>query len=96
MLGLKRIRKACTSRSMLLSVFMTVLLTNVAIPESTFVNKMREHILPKDWLELIWTLGTAQVDFGDADFIIKGEKTRLKYLVVYFPYSNNSFCRLFG
>lgn len=35
MLGLKRIRKAGTSRSILLSVFMTVLLTNVAIPEAT-------------------------------------------------------------
>ena len=75
---------------------MTVLLKNMAIPEATFFNKMREHILPKDWLELIWTPGTAQVDFGDADLIVKGEKTRLKYLVVYFPYSNDSFCRLFG
>ena len=61
-----------------------------------YVKKMREHILPKASLELIWAPGTAQVDFGDADFIVKGEKTRLKYLVVSFPYSNNSFCQVFG
>lgn len=61
-----------------------------------YVKKMREHILPKASLELIWAPGTAQVDFGDADFIAKGEKTRLKYLVVSFPYSNDSFCQVFG
>lgn len=61
-----------------------------------YVKKMREHILPKASLELIWAPGTAQVDFGDADFIVKGEKTNLKYLVVSFPYSNDSFCQVFG
>ena len=61
-----------------------------------YVKKMREHVVAKASLELIWEPGIAQVDFGDADFIVKGERTRLKYLVVSFPYSNDSFCQVFG
>ena len=46
--------------------------------------------------ELIWDAGTAQVDFGEADFNIKGKLYRLKYLVVSFPYSNDAFSQIFG
>lgn len=45
--------------------------------------------------ELIWYPGEAQVDFGEADFIEDTETVRLKYLVVSFPYSNDSFVQVF-
>lgn len=45
--------------------------------------------------ELIWEPGCAQVDFGEADFIVAGETQRLKYLTVSFPYSNNGFVQVF-
>ena len=54
------------------------------------------HAVAKASLELIWEPGAAQVDFGEADFIVQGIRTRLKYLVVSFPYSNDSFCQVFG
>jgi len=48
------------------------------------------------YLELIWEPGSAQVDFGEADFNECGICVRRKYLVVSFPYSNDSFMQLFG
>lgn len=46
--------------------------------------------------ELIWEPGTAQADFGEADFIEMGMTVRKKYLVLSFPHSNDSFCQVFG
>ena len=46
--------------------------------------------------ELIWEAGTAQADFGEADFIEMGMEVRKKYLVLSFPHSNDSFCQVFG
>ena len=37
---------------------------------------------------LVWNPGETQADFGEADFMIDGEMTRLKYFVLTFPYSN--------
>ena len=37
---------------------------------------------------LVWNPGETQADFGEADFIVDGGKTRLKYFVLTFPYSN--------
>lgn len=46
--------------------------------------------------ELVWNPGYAQVDFGESDFYENGQCLRRKYLVVSFPYSNDSFVQLFG
>jgi len=46
--------------------------------------------------ELVWHPGEAQVDFGEADFDVRGARQRLKYLTVSFPYSNNGFSQVFG
>lgn len=46
--------------------------------------------------ELVWEPGTAQADFGEADFMENGMAVRKKYLVLSFPYSNDSFCQVFG
>ena len=44
------------------------------------------------FLELSWPAGQAQVDFGQAEAIIQGVRTRLHVLVVTFPFSNMRFC----
>lgn len=46
--------------------------------------------------ELIWEPGTAQCDFGEADFYERGIMKRKKYLVLSFPYSNDGFVQVFG
>lgn len=61
-----------------------------------YVKKVRGIVNTTAKNELIWDAGTAQVDFGEADFNIKGHLYRMKYLVVSFPYSNNGFCQVFG
>jgi len=60
---------------------------------------VKEYLLrerSKATQELIWDPGTAQVDFGEADFHENGSVIRKKYLTVSFPYSNNSFTQVFG
>ena len=47
-----------------------------------YIKACREHAVAKASLELVWEPGTAQVDFGEADFIVQGIRTRLKYLLV--------------
>ena len=61
-----------------------------------FVKAKREAISATAKNELIWEAGTAQVDFGEADFIINGCNTRMKYLTVSFPYSNDGYAQIFG
>lgn len=46
--------------------------------------------------ELVWHPGESQCDFGEADFIERGEAVRMKYLTLSFPYSNDSFSQVFG
>ena len=46
--------------------------------------------------ELVWHPGETQADFGEADFIERGEQIRKKYLTFSFPYSNDSFTQVFG
>jgi len=46
--------------------------------------------------ELVWHPGESQCDFGEADFLERGEIVRKKYLALSFPYSNDSFCQVFG
>ena len=45
--------------------------------------------------ELVWEPGSAQVDFGEADFNVNGLCRRMKYLTVSFPYSNDGFTQVF-
>lgn len=47
------------------------------------------------YLGLVWRPGTAQVDFGEADFLVAGVPVRHHYLVVSFPYSNMSYVQVF-
>jgi len=61
-----------------------------------YVRKTRDTVSVAARNELIWEAGTAQVDFGEADFIIRGCSTRMKYLTVSFPYSNDGFAQIFG
>jgi len=44
---------------------------------------------------LEWAPGTAQVDFGEVDVDEPGGRSRLSYLEVSFPYSNQGFTQLF-
>lgn len=46
-------------------------------------------------LDLDWHPGEAQADFGEADFCVRGVKTRMKYFVVSFPYSNVGLAQVF-
>jgi transposase len=60
-----------------------------------YVKKIRKREKERQTLELIWEPGSAQVDFGEADFMYQGKRERLKYLVVSFPYSNDSYAQIF-
>lgn len=62
-----------------------------------YVKDKKEHIQDeKGSQELVWHPGESQADFGEADFIERGEEVRKKYLTLSFPYSNNSFTQVFG
>ncbi|WP_094602987.1 hypothetical protein SPSIL_024500 [Sporomusa silvacetica DSM 10669] len=61
-----------------------------------YVQKVRKNAIEKANQELIWEPGTAQVDFGEADFEENGQCIRLKYLTVSFPYSNDGYSQVFG
>ncbi len=61
-----------------------------------YVKNLRKDSREKANLELIWDPGTAQVDFGEADFEESGCTVRLKYLTVSFPYSNDGYSQVFG
>lgn len=47
------------------------------------------------FLELEWEPGTAQADFGEADFYVSGTKTRMSYFVLSFPFSNVGLAQVF-
>lgn len=47
------------------------------------------------FLELLWDPGTVQVDFGQADAIIAGERQTVHVLVVTFPFSNMRFAQAY-
>lgn len=53
-----------------------------------------EHGQADAYQELVWHPGEAQVDFGEADFYLNGNRLRLPYLVISFPYSNASFVQI--
>ena len=47
------------------------------------------------FLQLSWLPGEIQVDFGEADFRVRGVLTRGKYLTVTFPHSNVGLTQVF-
>jgi transposase len=47
-------------------------------------------------LDLIWSPGSMQADFGQADFVIDGVTERKHYLTSSYPHSNGGFTQLFG
>lgn len=59
-------------------------------------DKLRAQRALRASQELVWHPGEAQCDFGDADFLERGEMVRMKYLTLSFPYSNDSFSQVFG
>ncbi len=70
------------------------------IGESTvrrYVSEARaaRRALDGQHLDLDWHPGEAQADFGEADFSVRGVKTRMKYFVVSFPYSNVGIAQVF-
>lgn len=70
------------------------------VSESTvekYVRRLKQQVsgFQEEYLELEWSPGEAQVDFGEADFDLQGLRTRLSYFVVSFPYSNMGFAQLF-
>lgn len=48
----------------------------------------------RGYQELVWHPGEAQVDTGEADFIVSGQRRRLKFLTISFPYSNFSLTQI--
>lgn len=47
------------------------------------------------FMTLRWLPGEVQVDFGEADFRVRGVVTRGKYLTVTFPHSNVGLTQVF-
>ena len=73
---------------------------NATVCESTVRNyvrllKLERGIAKEQFLDLDWTPGEAQGDFGEADFYLRGVKTRLYYFVLVFPYSNVGLVQVF-
>lgn len=48
------------------------------------------------FIELVWAPGEAQADFGDVDFVYRGELARMHFFALSFPFSNMGFCQLFA
>ena len=67
-----------------------------------YVKKRREEMAEErgrrdaqGYLELSWLAGECQVDFGEADFRVRGVVTRGKYLTVTFPHSSVGLTQVF-
>lgn len=70
------------------------------VSESTvgrYVAKLRKRDRERSeqFLDLVWEPGQAQADFGEADFYVKGVRTRLSFFVMTFPYSNVGLAQVF-
>lgn len=61
-----------------------------------YMQRIRKDSQNRATQELIWQPGSAEVDFGEADFYEDTDCVRRKYLSMSFPYSNNSFEQVFG
>lgn len=63
-----------------------------------YVRERRAEMRASDmaFMELVRALGEAQADFGDVDVVFQGEKARMHFFALSFPYSNMGFCQLFA
>lgn len=61
-----------------------------------FVKSIRITTNDRGTQELIWDAGSGECDFGEADFQVGTVILRKKYLVLSFPYSNDSFVQIFS
>ncbi len=63
-----------------------------------YVRARRAEMAASDagYLELVWGPGEAQADFGDVDVLCLGERVRMHFFVLSFPYSNMGYCQLFA
>ena len=72
----------------------------VACSESTvrhYVHdlKVQRRGVAESYLDLVWSPGEAQADFGEADFAIVGASRRMSFFVLSFPCSNRGFAQVF-
>ena len=72
----------------------------VACSESTvrhYVHdlKAQRKSVAESYLDLVWSPGEAQADFGEADFAIVGARRRMSFFVLSFPFSNMGFAQVF-
>lgn len=67
-------------------------------PVQRYVKQWRQdHKAPGDgFMELEWSPGVIQVDFGQAEINLASDVKVVHLLVVTFPYSNMRFCRAFA
>lgn len=61
----------------------------------SYVRSARTKQHDEGRLDQVWTPGSAQIDFGEADCEIDGELIRCHYLVVSFPHSNMGYLQVF-
>jgi transposase len=57
--------------------------------------RKREREESSGFLELVWSPGEAQADFGEADIIEAGDPRTIKYLCMSFPSSNAAYLQAF-
>jgi transposase len=60
-----------------------------------YVKARKAKRLVSGSLELVWSPGEAQGDFGEADVISEGMSVTIKYLVLSFPASNGAYVQAF-
>ena len=60
-----------------------------------YVKARKAKRLVQGSLELVWSPGEAQGDFGEADVISEGVAVTIKYLVLSFPASNAAYVQVF-
>ena len=56
----------------------------------------KTRVVAEGVLELVWSSGDAQADFGEADILQNNEKRSCKYFVLSFPFSNGAYTQTFG
>lgn len=62
----------------------------------SYARQRKTRISDEGFLNLTWSPGFAQADFGEADFWERGSKERKYFLVLSFPYSNMAFFQVFS
>ncbi len=60
-----------------------------------YVKSRRQTVPTTGTLDLVWGPAEGQVDFGQADVIEQGTRTRMHFLCLTFPYSNAGYLQLF-